>query len=187
MIKNDAWIIEKAKNEDMISPFVEEAVRGGVVSYGVSSYGYDARIDDEFRIVKPGKDLVIDPKNIDESIFETIKADHCVIPPNSYILGKTVEFFKMPSKIMGICTGKSTYARSGVVSNITPLEPEWEGYVTMSIVNASPLPVKVYAGEGIIQVLFFESNAAPMISYKDKGGKYQNQKDLTYSKIDPTG
>ncbi len=186
MIQNDAWIIEKAKNEDMLSPFAEEQVRGGVVSFGVSSYGYDARIADEFRIINTeDKDKIIDPKNIDESIFTTVKADHCIIQPNSYILGKTVEYFKMPKKTMGICVGKSTYARSGIVTNITPLEPEWEGYVTMSIVNASPLPVKIYANEGIIQVIFFESDSAPLTSYKDKGGKYQAQKDLTLSKIDP--
>jgi len=185
MIKNDAWIIDMAQKHNMISPFAVKQVRKGVVSYGVSSYGYDVRIADEFRILSPGAEGIIDPKSFDAGLFTVKKGESCLIPPNSYILGRSVEYFKMPQKVLGICMGKSTYARCGVVTNITPLEPEWEGYITMAILNASPLPVRLYANEGIAQVIFIESTEAAKISYKDKGGKYQAQTDLTLPKIDP--
>ncbi|MFC1513405.1 dCTP deaminase [candidate division KSB1 bacterium] len=184
MIKNDEWIIKMAEEHNMLNPFESGQVRKGVVSYGVSSYGYDVRIWNEFKVLSSRTQGIIDPKSLDTDNFETVTGDFCVIPPNSYILGRTVEYFKMPRKIMGICTGKSTYARCGIITNITPLEPEWEGYITIAIVNASPLPAKIYANEGIAQVIFIESDSISKISYKDKGGKYQGQKELTLPKID---
>jgi len=185
MIKNDAWIIGMAQKHSMISPFAGEQVRKGVVSYGVSSYGYDVRIADEFRILAPGAEGNIDPKKFDPGLFTVTKGEFCLMPPNSYILARTVEYFKMPQKVLGICVGKSTYARCGVITNITPLEPEWEGYITIAIVNTSPLPVRLYANEGIAQVIFIESAEPAKVSYKDKNGKYQAQTGLTLPKIDP--
>ncbi len=189
MIKNDEWIIEQTKSHDMISPFAPEQVRKNVVSFGVSTYGYDARITNEFLILPTSisaeeSGIIIDPKSFDKNIFTVTKGDSCVLAPHSYMLGRTVEYFKMPSKVLGLCTGKSTYARCGIIANITPLESEWEGYITMSIVNSSPYPVRIYANEGIAQILFIENTEAPQVSYKDKGGKYQSQKEITLPTVD---
>ena len=189
MIKNDEWIINKARNHDMINPFAKKQVRKNVVSFGVSSYGYDVRIADEFHILSSqansgSSEIVIDPKSFSKDLFSVTKGDSCILPPHSYLLGSTVEYFKIPQRVLCICTGKSTYARCGIIANITPLEPEWEGYITMSIINTSPNPVRIYANEGIAQIIFIESTEAPNTSYKDKGGKYQAQKGITLPKID---
>lgn len=183
-VKSDRWIIEMAKKQKMIEPFAESQVRKGVISYGVSSYGYDMRVDNEFKIFTPIEGSVLDPKNVKEKSFVSVKKDSCLIPPHSYILAKSVEYFRIPRKVITICFGKSTFARCGVIVNVTPFEPEWEGFVTMCIANMSPLPVKIYAGEGIAQVLFLESDEDCETSYKDKKGKYQAQKKITSAKVE---
>ena len=183
MIKNDIWIRKMAEKHKMIAPFAPEKVKKGNISYGLSSYGYDTRISEDFLIPKFRDKNVIDPKNIDLNDFEKINTDECVIAPNSFILGTTVEYFKIPRDVLCLCVGKSTYARCGVTVNITPLEPEWEGNITIQIQNTSPFPVKVYANEGIAQILFFQSDDIPESSYKDSGGKYQNQNGITPAKI----
>ncbi|MCX7919848.1 MAG: dCTP deaminase [bacterium] len=184
-IKSDNWIKRMAIEHKMIVPFADNQVRDGVISYGVSSYGYDFRLADEFKIftaVDTGL-AFIDPKNFNSDYFTEFKGRICVIPPNSFVLGRSVEYFKIPRNILTICVGKSTYARAGIIVNVTPFEPEWEGFVTLSISNTSPLPAKIYAHEGIAQVIFFESNELCSISYADKKGKYQSQKKLTLPKI----
>lgn len=183
-IKSDRWIKEMAVKKNIISPFDENQVRKGIVSFGLSSYGYDIRIDDEFKVPDIEDSSIIDPKNFDISSFNNIKAENCTIPPHSYILGKSVEYFKLPRNILTLCFGKSTYARCGIVVNITPLEPEWEGYITMAICNTSGRPVKIYSHEGIAQIIFLESDDPCLTSYADKKGKYQAQKKLTVSKVD---
>ncbi len=183
-IKPDSWIRKMAIDHKMIEPFAEKQVREGVVSFGVSSYGYDIRVSDEFKILQPSESNIIDPKRLNENNFVDFKGDVCVIPANSYILAKTVEYFRIPRNILTVCFGKSTYARCGVIVNVTPFEPEWEGFVTMSISNTSPVPAKVYANEGIAQVLFFEALEICEVSYADKKGKYQGQGAITYPKID---
>jgi dCTP deaminase len=180
---SDIWIAEKSHNEEMIRPFVEKQVRKGVISYGVSSYGYDIRVAGEFKIFTNINSTVVDPKNFDERSFVTVNADHCIIPPNSFALAKTVEYFKIPRDILTVCVGKSTYARCGIIINVTPFEPEWEGFVTLEISNTTPLPAKIYANEGIAQVLFFRGDQPCKTSYKDKKGKYQKQKGLVLPKI----
>jgi len=183
-VKPDKWIRKMALEHQMIEPFAENQVRQGVISFGVSSYGYDFRIADEFRVLyKPNADIV-DPKNFDDKLFNDFKGESCFIPPNSYLLAKTVEYFRIPRNIMAICLGKSTYARCGIIVNITPLEPEWEGYITMAISNTSPLPAKIYANEGIGQVVFLEANEICEVSYADKKGKYQGQGTITLPKVD---
>jgi dCTP deaminase len=182
MIKSDRWIKEMAKKHEMISPFVEEKVKKGNISYGLSSYGYDTRLSDEFLIPKFKNKNIIDPKNADLNDFEKFSSTECIIEPNSFILGTTIEYFKIPKDVLCLCVGKSTYARCGVTVNITPLEPEWEGNITIQIQNTSPFPVKIYAHEGIAQILFFQSDELPLASYKDTGGKYQNQKGITPAK-----
>jgi len=182
-VKSDKWIKEMALKHKMIEPFVESQVKKNVISYGVSSYGYDMRVDNEFKIFSGIKNTIIDPKNFNDKSFKTVKADHCIIPPNSFILAKSVEYFRIPRKVVTICFGKSTYARCGILVNVTPFEPEWEGFVTMAISNTSLLPVKIYANEGIAQVLFLESDQECMVSYKDKKGKYQAQKKITIAKL----
>lgn len=167
----------------MIEPFEEKQVRKGVISYGLSSYGYDLRIADEFKIFTNVFGAVVDPKNFDPKSFVDFKGEVCIIPPNSFILGKTVEYVRIPNNVMTICIGKSTYARCGLIANLTPLEPGWEGYVTLEISNTTPLPAKIYANEGIVQVLFFESDEQCLISYADKKGKYQAQQGVTLPKI----
>ncbi len=183
-IKSDRWIKETAIKKKMIEPFEENQVRKGVISFGLSSYGYDIRIDNEFKIPKEEDSSIIDPKNFNLSSFKSIKADYCIIPPHSYVLGKSVEYFRLPRNILTLCFGKSTYARCGILVNITPLEPEWEGYITMAVCNTSGRPVKIYSCEGIAQITFFESDDICLTSYSDKKGKYQAQKELTVSKID---
>jgi len=182
-IKNDRWIREMAIEHKMIEPFEEKQVREGKVSYGVSSYGYDMRVADEFKIFTNVHSAVVDPKNFDEKSFVNFKGDVCMIPPNSFALARSVEYFRIPRKVMTICVGKSTYARCGIITNVTPFEPEWEGFVTLEISNTTPLPAKIYANEGIAQVLFIEGDEEPEISYKDKKGKYQSQVGITVAKI----
>ena len=180
---SDIWITAMSRNEGMIKPFVEKQVRKGVISYGVSSYGYDIRVASEFKIFTNINSTVVDPKNFDERSFVTVNADYCIIPPNSFALAKTVEYFKIPRDILTVCVGKSTYARCGIIINVTPFEPEWEGFVTLEISNTTPLPAKIYANEGIAQVLFFQGEQPCKTSYKDKKGKYQKQKGLVLPKI----
>ncbi len=182
MLKNDRWIREMAE-KGMITPFNKKQVRKGVISYGVSSYGYDMRVADEFKIFTNVNNLVIDPKKLDPKSFMNFKGDICIIPPNSFVLGRSVEYFKIPRDILAICLGKSTYARCGIIINVTPLEPEWEGYVTIEISNTAPLPAKIYANEGIAQILFLHVSEVCEISYADKAGKYQAQKGITLAKM----
>jgi len=182
MVKSDRWIIEMAEKAALIAPFEPKQVRGGI-SFGVSSYGYDFRLSDEFRIFKPGADTVMDPKNYPAECFETARAPYCIIPARSFILARSLEYFRIPRNILTICQGKSTYARCGVLINVTPFEPEWEGYVTMAISNTAPSPAKLYALEGVAQVIFLESDEMCQVSYKDKAGKYQRQTELTMPKV----
>ncbi len=182
-IKPDVWIINMAKEKGMIDPFEERQIRDNKISYGLSSYGYDIRIADEFKIFNKNGKGIIDPKAIVHNSFIEEKGDHCIIPPNSFILGRSVEYFKIPRNILTICVGKSTYARCGIIVNVTPLEPEWEGFITMEVSNTSPLPAKIYANEGIAQVLFLEGDEECKTSYADKKGKYQAQRELTLPKV----
>ncbi len=181
-VKSDRWIIEMAR-KGMIEPFAEAQVRPGI-SFGVSSYGYDFRLADEFQFVSPEQRGELDPKRIDRSTFVSQSGPSVVIPANSYILGRSREYFRIPRDVITICFGKSTYARSGVIVNVTPFEPEWEGFATLSLANTSHLPVRVYANEGIAQLLFLEASEVCQVSYKDKKGKYQGQKTITPSKAD---
>ena len=167
----------------MIEPFEDRQVRAGVISYGLSSYGYDIRVADEFKVFTNINSTVVDPKNFDARSFVDVKADICIIPPNSFALAKTVEYFRIPRDVLTVCVGKSTYARCGLIVNVTPFEPEWEGFVTLEISNTTPLPAKVYANEGISQVLFFQSDEVCEVSYADKKGKYQGQQGLTLPKL----
>jgi len=183
-VKPDSWIRKMAKDHKMIEPFAEKQVREGVISYGVSSYGYDFRISDEFRIFEGPKTGIVDPKNFNKSNFREFKGDICEIPPNSYVMARTVEYFRIPRNIITICFGKSTYARSGILVNVTPFEPEWEGFATIGIINSTTSPARIYANEGIGQLLFLEANEICEISYADKKGKYQAQDKLTTPKID---
>jgi len=182
-IKADRWIKEQALENDMIQPFVDSQVRDGVISYGLSSYGYDVRIADEYKIFTNLNSTIVDPKEFDPKSFVDYKGKECIIPPNSFALGRTMEYFKIPRKIMTICVGKSTYARCGIITNVTPLEPGWEGYVTLEISNTTPLPARIYSGEGIAQILFFESDEECFSSYAEKSGKYQGQTGITLPKI----
>jgi dCTP deaminase len=167
----------------MIAPFEEKQIRQGVISFGVSSYGYDIRIADEFKIFTNINTTIVDPKNFDLKSFVDFKGPICIIPPNSFALGMSVEYFKIPRNVMTICVGKSTYARCGIITNVTPFEPEWEGFVTLEISNTTPLPAKIYANEGIAQVVFFESDEPCETSYADKKGKYQAQRGITVPRI----
>lgn len=182
-IKADSWIRQMAVAQDMINPFSATQVRqnesGRIVSYGTSSYGYDVRCANEFKIFTNINSAVVDPKAFDSSSFVDLKADICIIPPNSFVLARTVEYFKIPRDVLTICVGKSTYARCGIIVNVTPLEPEWEGHVTLEFSNTTPLPAKIYANEGVAQMLFFQSDEVCETSYKDKGGKYQGQTGVT--------
>jgi len=177
-LKSDRWIREKALGEEMIVPFVDHQVRDGVISYGLSSYGYDIRVADEFKVFTNVHATTVDPKEFDPQSFVDVKVDVCTIPPNSFALARTVEYFKIPRNVLAICAGKSTYARCGIITNVTPFEPGWEGYATLEISNTTPLPARVYANEGIAQVLFFEAEPCE-VSYADRQGKYQAQKDIT--------
>ena len=182
-IKSDAWIKRMASEHGMIEPFVEGQVREGVVSYGVSSYGYDIRVADEFKVFTNINTTLIDPKSFDPRSFVDLKAPVCIVPPNSFALARTVEYFRIPRDVLTVCLGKSTYARCGIIVNVTPFEPEWEGTATLEISNTPPLPAKIYANEGIAQVLFFQSDDPCLTSYADKKGKYQAQKLVTLPKI----
>jgi len=181
-IMPDSWIKKMSKEKNMIEPFADEQNKNGVISYGVSSYGYDARVSDEFKVFTNVNNALVDPKNFSEASFIERKADSCIIPPNSFVLARTVEYFKIPRNVLTICLGKSTYARCGIIVNVTPLEPEWEGHVTLEFSNTTNLPAKIYAGEGVAQMLFFESDEECETSYKDRGGKYQGQTGVTLPK-----
>ena len=182
-IKSDNWIRDMSENHEMISPFVPEQVRsnidGKIISYGTSSYGYDVRCANEFKIFTNINTAVVDPKNFEKGSFVDVKSDVCIIPPNSFALARTIEYFKIPRNVLTICLGKSTYARCGIIVNVTPLEPEWEGHVTLEFSNTTPLPAKIYANEGVAQMLFFESDDVCSTSYADRGGKYQKQVGVT--------
>jgi dCTP deaminase len=182
-LKPDKWIKRMAREHRMIEPFEESQVRNGVISYGVSSYGYDIRVADEFKIFTNVFAATVDPKHFDPKSMVDFKGEVCVIPPNSFVLAKTVEYFRIPRNVLTVCLGKSTYARCGLIVNVTPFEPEWEGYVTLEISNTTPLPAKVYANEGIAQVLFFEADEPCEISYADKKGKYQKQQSIELPKL----
>ena len=182
-IKADKWIRKMALEHGMIEPFEDRQVRAGVISYGLSSYGYDIRVADEFKVFTNINSTVVDPKKFDARSFVDVKADVCIIPPNSFALAKTIEYFRIPRDVLTVCVGKSTYARCGLIVNVTPFEPEWEGFVTLEISNTTPLPAKVYANEGISQVLFFQSDEVCEVSYADKKGKYQKQQGLTLPRL----
>ena len=181
-IKSDKWIREMSLNEEMISPFVDNQIRKGTISYGLSSYGYDIRVSDEYKVFTNVNNSVVDPKKFDEKSFIDYKGDICIVPPNSFALARSIEYFKIPRSVLTVCLGKSTYARCGIIVNVTPFEPEWEGHVTLEISNTTPLPAKIYSNEGLCQVLFFESDEVCEKSYKDKKGKYQNQRGITLAK-----
>ncbi len=182
-LKADNWIKKMATEHGMIEPFVENQVREGIISYGVSSYGYDVRVTDEFKIFTNVHSAIVDPKNFVPESFIDFKGDVCIIPPNSFVLARTYEYFRIPRNVLTMCIGKSTYARCGLIVNVTPFEPEWEGYVTLEISNTTPLPAKVYANEGIAQVLFFEGDEPCDVSYADRKGKYQAQQKIVLPRI----
>ena len=182
-VKSDRWIRKMALERRMIEPFHEKQVREGVISYGLSSYGYDARIADEFKIFTNINHTIVDPKDFDPRSFVDFKGDQCIIPPNSFALARTVERFRIPRDVIVVCVGKSTYARCGIIVNVTPFEPEWEGIVTLEVSNTTPLPARIYAGEGIAQFLFFEGDEPCETSYADKKGKYQAQQGLTLPRL----
>jgi dCTP deaminase len=187
VIKCDKWIRRMAEQYKMIEPFESNQIRSvngqRIVSYGTSSYGYDIRCSSEFKLFTNINTTIVDPKNFDEKSFVDIKGDCCIIPPNSFALARTVEYFRIPRNVLTICLGKSTYARCGIIVNVTPFEPEWEGYVTLEFSNTTPLPAKIYANEGVAQVIFFEADEVCETSYKDRGGKYQGQSGVTLPKI----
>jgi len=182
-ILNDAWIRRMAEEEGMIEPFEAGQVREGCISYGLSSYGYDIRVSPEFKVFTNVHNVVVDPKQFDDRSFVDVNEDECIIPPNSFALARTVEYFRIPRDVLVICLGKSTYARCGIIVNVTPLEPTWEGHLTLEISNTTPLPAKIYANEGISQLLFLQGNAPPEIAYADRKGKYQGQKGVTLPRM----
>jgi dCTP deaminase len=182
-ILSDRWIRQMATEKGMIEPFVDAQKREGVISYGLSSYGYDARVGTDFKIFTNVNSSVVDPKNFDQQSFVDRNTDVCIIPPNSFALARTVEYFRIPRDVLVICVGKSTYARCGIIVNVTPLEPEWEGHVTLEFSNTTPLPAKIYANEGACQFLFLQGNEPCETSYRDKAGKYQGQRGVTLPKI----
>jgi len=182
-VKSDRWIRRMAREQRMIEPFSDAQVRDGVISYGLSSYGYDVRIADEFKIFTNINSTIVDPKQFDPRSFVDFKGDVCIIPPNSFALARTVEYFRIPRNVLVLCVGKSSYARCGIIVNVTPLEPEWEGIVTLEVSNTTPLPAKIHANEGIAQMLFFESDEPCETSYADRRGKYQGQQGLTLPKL----
>ena len=182
-ILSDKWIKKMSKNHNMISPFEENQVRGNKISFGLSSFGYDARVSNEFKVFTNVNSEVIDPKNFKSTNFITRSGNECIIPPNSFALASTMEYFKIPDDVMVICLGKSTYARCGIIVNVTPLEPGWEGYVTLEFSNTTPLPAKIYANEGAAQFIFLKGNEKPNITYADRNGKYMKQKGVTLPKV----
>jgi len=182
-IKSDRWIRRMALEHDMINPFADRQNATGMISYGLSSYGYDLRVSDEFKIFTNVHNAIVDPKDFREESFVTKRTDVAIIPPNSFALARSVEYFKIPRDVLTICVGKSTYARCGIIVNVTPFEPEWEGFVTLEISNTTPLPAKIYANEGLCQILFFQSDEPCETSYKDRKGKYQNQQGIVLPKL----
>jgi len=182
-LKPDHWIKKMALEQRMIEPFVEKQERNGVISYGLSSYGYDLRVGNEFKIFTNVFGSTVDPKNFDLKSMVDFSGDFCIVPPNSFALSRSIEYFRIPRGVLTICLGKSTYARCGIIVNVTPFEPEWEGFVTLEISNTTPLPAKIYANEGLAQVLFFEGDEACDISYADKKGKYQAQQSIVLPKL----
>jgi dCTP deaminase len=182
-LKPDRWIKRMALEQRMIEPFVDAQVRNGVISYGVSSFGYDIRVADEYKIFTNVFSAVVDPKNFDPKSMVDFQGDVCIVPPNSFVLARTVEYFRIPRQVLTICLGKSSYARCGLIVNVTPFEPEWEGYVTLEISNTTPLPARIYSNEGIAQVLFFEGDEPCDISYADKKGKYQKQQSIVLPRL----
>ena len=182
-IQPDRWIRKMALEHKMIEPFVDTQVRDGIMSYGLSSYGYDIRVSDEFKIFTNVHSAIVDPKHFDPKSFVDFKGEVCVIPPNSFALSRTIEYFRIPRNVLTICVGKSSYARCGIIVNVTPFEPEWEGFVTLEISNTTPLPARIYSNEGIAQVLFFEADQVCRTSYADKKGKYQKQGGITLPHI----
>jgi dCTP deaminase len=182
-ILSDRWIRRMAQEKGMIEPFVDAQKRDGIISYGLSSYGYDARVGTDFKIFTNVDSAVVDPKNFAENSFVDRTTDVCIIPPNSFALARTIEYFRIPRDVLVICVGKSTYARCGIIVNVTPLEPEWEGHVTLEFSNTTPLPAKIYAIEGACQFLFLQGNEPCEVSYRDKAGKYQGQRGVTLPKI----
>ena len=182
-VLSDKWIKEMAKTHNMISPFEDKQVRGNKISYGLSSFGYDARVSNEFKIFTNVNSEIVDPKNFKLNNFISKKGDECIIPPNSFVLSSTVEYFRIPNDVMVICLGKSTYARCGIIVNVTPLEPSWEGHVTLEFSNTTPLPAKIYANEGVAQFIFLKGNEKPDITYADRNGKYMKQSGVTLPKI----
>jgi dCTP deaminase len=182
-IQPDHWIRKMALEHKMIDPFVDSQVRNGTISYGLSSYGYDIRVSDEFKIFTNVHSAIVDPKHFDPKSFVEFRGEVCLIPPNSFALSRTIEYFRIPRNVLTLCVGKSTYARCGIIVNVTPFEPEWEGYVTLEISNTTPLPARIYANEGIAQVLFFVADQECSLSYADKKGKYQGQHSITLPRL----
>lgn len=176
---SDKWIRRMALEHGMIEPFVDEQVKGGKVSFGLSSYGYDLRVASEFKVFTNLYSSIVDPKNFREDAFVDVKGEYCIIPPNSFALAKSIEYFRIPRDVLTLCIGKSTYARCGIIVNVTPFEPEWEGIVTLEISNTTPLPAKIYSGEGLAQVLFFQADEVCEVSYADRNGKYMKQIEIT--------
>ena len=182
-VQSDKWIKKMVKDSSMISPFEEKQVRSDKISFGVSSYGYDARVSDEFKIFTNVNSEIVDPKNFKLTSFVSKKSSECIIPPNSFVLASTIEYFKIPEDVLVICLGKSTYARCGIIVNVTPLEPGWEGHVTLEFSNTTPLPAKIYANEGVSQFIFLKGNETPEVTYADRNGKYMRQKGVTLPKV----
>ena len=182
-VQSDKWIKQMAKDHKMISPFEDKQVRGDKISFGVSSYGYDARVSNEFKIFTNVNSEIVDPKNFKPTNFVTKKSSECIIPPNSFVLASTVEYFKVPKDVLVICLGKSTYARCGIIVNVTPLEPGWEGHVTLEFSNTTPLPAKIYANEGAAQFVFLKGSEVPELTYADRNGKYMRQTGVTLPKV----
>ena len=182
-IKNDRWIRQMSEEHGMIEPFEPGQVRGGRISYGTSSFGYDIRVAPDFKVFTNVHNVIVDPKEFDDRSFVDVAAPDCIIPPNSFALARTVEYFRVPRDVLVICVGKSTYARCGIIVNVTPLEPTWEGHLTLEISNTTPLPAKVYADEGIAQLLFFQGDEEPETAYADRKGKYQGQRGVTLPRL----
>ena len=182
-VLSDRWIKQMVQEKEMIKPFVSEQKRGKTISYGLSSFGYDARVSNEFKIFTDVDSAIVDPKNFNKNSFVSRKVDECIIPPNSFVLASTVEYFKIPKDILVICVGKSTYARCGIIVNVTPLEPGWEGHVTLEFSNTTPLPAKIYANEGVAQFIFLKGNEIPEVTYADRKGKYMGQTGVTLPKV----
>ena len=182
-VKPDTWIEEMATQHRMIEPFEPSQVNDGVISYGISSYGYDLRVSDEYKIFTNVNNSIVDPKDFDNNSFIDFKGPVCIIPPNSFALARSVEYFRIPREVMTLCVGKSTYARCGIIVNVTPFEPEWEGHVTLEISNTTPLPAKIYSFEGLCQVIFFEGSGVCAVSYKDRKGKYQKQVGIAPARV----